>query len=692
MKTLELLFASAFAATMTFVAEAENPQVVMSETALANFKAQVERIYALGDAQTAAERKMDSSLALTVQVSKNPEISKSLSSALAKEVQPGELVPISCIISCKLSDRVLSLIRSRGAVEGVSENFGVVRATIFGSDGLAAIAADSDVTAVRRVLPNQHNKSTTSQGVAGHKAASARSSYGVTGKGVRVGVISDGVNDLAKLQKSGDLPSDASAVKGFEGNGNEGAAMMEIIYDMAPGASLRFAYCGMSCEEYAEAILALRKAGCKVIVDDICRPEDPAFDEGVISRTINDFIAAGGVYVTCACNSGSLDGRSATTYGTVSSTSCTWQGDFVKSTHTYTVNGTTYQMQAFNPNQPNYDWVNTIQEPNLGSSSGYTTVSLQWSDRWGASSNDYDLFIVSPTGDVLAYSMERQTGSGYPFEYLAISNELCIYGNGVTPCIVIAKKSSAAPRFMRVEVYRGRIGIQTDGSIYGHHASENVITCAAAAAPKSGAFTSSFELETFSSDGPCYRFYDTSGKPVTAGNLLKAGAKKILKPNVTAADGVSCSATGFDSFYGTSSAAPHAAAIAALMLEANPSLTASQIRSIMESSAISKTSARTWNRNYGYGVLDAVACVKNAKAYKAVYTVAFAGNGATSGSMSAQTYERGKIYTLPKCAFKKTGKAFKGWRGSNGRRYDDGVLVFNAADEGKTLTLTAIWE
>ena len=48
---------------------------------------------------------------------------------------------------------------------------------------------------------------------------------------------------------------------------------------------------------------------------------------------------------------------------------------------------------------------------------------------------------------------------------------------------------------------------------------------------------------------------------------------------------------------------------------------------------------------------------------------------------------------LTKCAFTApTGKTFKGWAGSNGKRYDDGVLVFNAAAEGATLTLTAIWE
>ena len=73
------------------------------------------------------------------------------------------------------------------------------------------------------------------------------------------------------------------------------------------------------------------------------------------------------------------------------------------------------------------------------------------------------------------------------------------------------------------------------------------------------------------------------------------------------------------------------------------------------------------------------------------YAIVFLPNGG-SGEMTYQVCARDKVYNLTKCAFRKTGKTFRGWAGSNGRRYDDGVLVFNAAEEGATLTLTAIWE
>ncbi len=44
------------------------------------------------------------------------------------------------------------------------------------------------------------------------------------------------------------------------------------------------------------------------------------------------------------------------------------------------------------------------------------------------------------------------------------------------------------------------------------------------------------------------------------------------KPDVAAADGVSTTSSNFTTFFGTSASAPHAAAIAALMIEATPGL------------------------------------------------------------------------------------------------------------------------
>lgn len=62
------------------------------------------------------------------------------------------------------------------------------------------------------------------------------------------------------------------------------------------------------------------------------------------------------------------------------------------------------------------------------------------------------------------------------------------------------------------------------------------------------------------------------------------------------------------------------------------------------------------------------------------------------GVMSHQTCDTNRVYKLAPSAFTHSTKSFTGWLGSNGKRYDDGVMIFNATEAGGTLTLTAIWE
>ena len=71
--------------------------------------------------------------------------------------------------------------------------------------------------------------------------------------------------------------------------------------------------------------------------------------------------------------------------------------------------------------------------------------------------------------------------------------------------------------------------------------------------------------ETFSSDGPRKIFYKPDGTAITPGNFLFAtnGGQTLIKPDFAAADGVTTKTPGFSPFFGTSAAAPHAAAIAA---------------------------------------------------------------------------------------------------------------------------------
>ena len=66
----------------------------------------------------------------------------------------------------------------------------------------------------------------------------ARETFGVDGSGIKVGVISDGVDSLAASQLTGDLPNIVQV--GDPGSGDEGTAILEIVHDIAPGADLAF--------------------------------------------------------------------------------------------------------------------------------------------------------------------------------------------------------------------------------------------------------------------------------------------------------------------------------------------------------------------------------------------------------------------------------------------------------------------
>jgi hypothetical protein len=53
--------------------------------------------------------------------------------------------------------------------------------------------------------------------------------------------MSDGIDSAAARIATGDLPASIYVLPGQAGNGDEGTAMLEIVYDLAPGATLGFA-------------------------------------------------------------------------------------------------------------------------------------------------------------------------------------------------------------------------------------------------------------------------------------------------------------------------------------------------------------------------------------------------------------------------------------------------------------------
>ena len=442
---------------------------------------------------------------------------------------------------------------------------------------LEKLAERKDVKFIRRASHVSSNTgSVTSQGDATHLAAFVRSNYAFTGAGIKVGVISDGINYLFQSQASGNLDS-VTVLPGQAGplGRAEGTAMMEIIHDLAPGAQLYYATAYSTEANFAQNILNLRSNGCQIIVDDVMYSTESPFQDGIIAQAVNTVTADGALYFSSAGNEGSFK------YG-----AGTWEGDFVDSGQT--LPGYTGKIHKFG--STNYNQV---------LSSG-NWIDLFWADPLRASTNDYDLFVLNFPGTTVLYaSTNPQTGAQDPFEE--------INGSFSNVRIVVVKKSGAA-RYLHLNYYRGRLALTTAGTTRGHSTATNAISVAAVSItngyPNAFVAGASTHVEPYSSDGPRRVFFHANGTPITPGNFTSTGGALRQKPDLTAADGVSTSVIGYGPFNGTSAAAPHAGAIAALVRSGDPTLTASQIRAILTNSVLD-IEAPGYDNNSGTGVLMA---------------------------------------------------------------------------------------
>ena len=447
--------------------------------------------------------------------------------------------------------------------------------------------------------------SQSSQGDATHKAAAARGAFGVTGAGIKIGVLSDGVTNLAASQALGDL-GPVTVLPGQTGSGDEGTAMLEIVHDLAPGAQLFFATAFSSITSFAQNIRDLRTAGCDIIVDDVFYfVETPMQDGqvapvvsntngGVVIQAVNDVTAAGAMYFSSAGNSGNVNDN----------TAGAWEGDFVDGGASAAPLPLTGNVHNFGSATNNQLLTNS-------------RVNLYWSDPLGGSANDYDLFVLNSAGTTVAASSTNiQSGTQDPYEDA---------GNRTAgQRVVILKKTGAAGRFLHLNANRGRLQFFTPGQTHGHSCAANAFGVAAtpaanfAAPPNpSGPFPNPFNsantIELFSSDGPRRIFFNPDSSPITPGNFSSTGGLLRQKPDITAADGVSVTGVGgFGSpFFGTSAAAPHAAAIAGLIKSGNPALTPAQIRTALTSSAIDIEAAGI-DRDSGAGIIMAVEAMQAA--------------------------------------------------------------------------------
>ncbi|MFM9008955.1 MAG: LamG-like jellyroll fold domain-containing protein, partial [Bacteroidota bacterium] len=149
---------------------------------------------------------------------------------------------------------------------------------------------------------------------------SARAAFGLSGAGIKVGVISNSYNTIlgnpAQIDVlNGDLPGAGNpfsrtapvhVLKDFPygSASDEGRAMLQLVHDVAPDAELAFRSGFISAGDFAEAIRELRDADCDIIVDDVTYITEPFFQDGLVALAVDEVKADSVAYFSSAGNYG----------------------------------------------------------------------------------------------------------------------------------------------------------------------------------------------------------------------------------------------------------------------------------------------------------------------------------------------------------------------------------------------------
>jgi len=207
-------------------------------------------------------------------------------------------------------------------------------------------------------------------------------------------------------------------------------------------------------------------------------------------------------------------------------------------------------------------------------------LTVNWRD-FPSSDEDYDVALYNGSGGIVAVSSDRQAGSSLdrPVERLT-------YAPLTDPPYSLAIVDAGANGSTTFDIFAN------DGTRLEYATARRSITRPATeetAIALGATYYRTAELEAFSSRGPT-----VDGR---------------RKPDIVAPDGVTTSVYGSGGFYGTSAAAPHAAGVAALMLDANASLSSATLARTLRQTATHDGDTSPNNRT-GYGLVNATAAVR----------------------------------------------------------------------------------
>ena len=245
---------------------------------------QIGQLLAAKARRTAAMRKVSSQL-LQPHDGTGVPTDKSTTGTSPDDESSEELILVD--IKADVTPELLAQIDALGgAVIDSVPRYRAIRAEIPRS-ALKRLAAIEAVQFVRPADLAVTKKDDSTEGVTAHQVPSARTTHSVSGAGIGIGVLSNGVRTLGERQASGDLPARVTVLFGQEGEGDEGTAMLEIIHDVAPGAELFFARGFGGQARFAANAEALCAAGADIIVDDVGYFLEAAFQDDIAALGVN---------------------------------------------------------------------------------------------------------------------------------------------------------------------------------------------------------------------------------------------------------------------------------------------------------------------------------------------------------------------------------------------------------------------
>jgi subtilisin family serine protease len=394
---------------------------------------------------------------------------------------------------------------------------------------------------------------TPGEGVA-TTAAPAWHAAGWTGAGVKVAIVDGGFAGYRRQQALGNLPASVATVdycptERFEGN-EHGTAVAEIVHQMAPAAQLTL-ICIDDGVALGDALTYAKANGIRVIShsaawfntwrgDGTGPPETP---EG-IAATARD---AGILWVNSA-------------------------GNYARSHWSGRLTENSFGRHEFAPGDSTNSFTASPGEENC--------VFLRWDD-WPVTAEDLDLFIYRDSGHVpISASIDEQDGLSEPRE------QTCFSFDGTAPesfSVEIQRRSGFGRPRLDIWVPGAQLEYQTAAGSIGEPGSAPATMAVGAACWQGGA------LEPYSSQGPTV---DGRRKPdLTAPDSVSSG---------TVGPFAACGQAG--GFNGTSASAPHVAGAAALVTQARPFWTETQIRNFLERRA-QEAGAAGRDNLYGAGRL-----------------------------------------------------------------------------------------